>query len=46
MNTLRNFTKSVFVHIFAKCEYFTKVIIYSKSRDHVLQNDTKYVHTL
>ena len=30
MNTLRNFAKSVFAHIFAK------VIIYLKSPDHVL----------
>ena len=30
MNTLRNFAKSVLAHIFAK------VIIYSKSPDHVL----------
>ena len=29
-NTLRNFAKSVFAHIFAKFEYFAKVIIYSK----------------
>ena len=36
INTLRNFAKSVFAHIFAKFEYFTKVIIYSKSPDHVL----------
>ena len=36
MNTLRNLTKSVFAHIFAKLEYFAKVIIYSKSPDHVL----------
>ena len=36
MNTLRNFAKSVFVHIFAKFEYFAKVILYSKSLDHVL----------
>ena len=36
MNTLRNFVKSVFAHIFAKFEYFAKVIIYSKSPDHVL----------
>ena len=36
MNTLRNFAKSVFAHIFAKFEYFAKVIIYSKSPDHVL----------
>ena len=35
MNTLRNFAKSVFAHIFAKFEYFAKVIIYSKSPDHV-----------
>ena len=27
MNTLRNFAKSVFAHIFAKFEYFVKVII-------------------
>ena len=39
MNTLRNFAKSVFAHIFPKFEYFAKVIIYSKSPDHVLQND-------
>ena len=36
MNTLRNFAKSVFAHIFAKFEYFAKVNIYSKSLDHVL----------
>ena len=36
MNTLRNFAKSVFAHIFAKFEYFAKVIIYSTSPDHVL----------
>ena len=36
INTLRNFAKSVFAHIFAKFEYFAKVIIYSKSPDHVL----------
>ena len=36
MNTLINFVKSVFAHIFAKFEYFAKVIIYSKSPDHVL----------
>ena len=39
MNTLRNFVKSVFAHIFAKLEYFAKVIIYSKFLDHVLEND-------
>ena len=33
MNTLKNFEKSVFDHIFAK------VIIYSNSPDHILQND-------
>ena len=31
MNTLRNFAKSIFAHIFAKFEYFEKVIICSKS---------------
>ena len=36
MNTLKNFKKSVFAHIFAKFEYFAKVIIYSKSPDHLL----------
>ena len=36
MNTLRNFAKSVFAHIFAKFKYFAKVIIYSKSPDYVL----------
>ena len=36
MNTLRNLAKSVFDYIFAKFEYFAKVIIYSKSPDHVL----------
>ena len=36
MNTLRNFAKSVFVYIFAKFENFAKVIIYSKSPDHVI----------
>ena len=36
MNTYRNFAKSVFAHIFVKFEYFAKVIIYSKSPDHVL----------
>ena len=36
MNILRNFAKSVFAHIFTKFEYFAKVIIYSKSPDHVL----------
>ena len=36
MNTLRNFAKSVFAYIFVKFEYLAKVIIYSKSPDHVL----------
>ena len=36
MNTLRNFAKSVFAHIFAKFEYFAKVIICSRSPDYVL----------
>ena len=36
MNTLRNFAKSVFAHIFEKFEYFAKVIIHSKSPDHML----------
>ena len=35
-NTLRNFAKSVFAHIFSKFEYFAKVNIYSKSPDHEL----------
>ena len=39
MNILRNFAKSIFAHIFTKLEYFAKVIIYSKSPDHVPQND-------
>ena len=39
INTLRNFAKSVFAHIFAKFEYFAKVVIYSKSPDYVLVND-------
>ena len=33
---LKNFVKSIFAHIFAKFEYFAKVIIYSESPDHVL----------
>ena len=33
MDTLRHFAKSVFAHIFAKFEYFAKVIIYSESPD-------------
>ena len=35
-NYFREFLKSVFAHIFAKFEYFAKVIIHSKSPDHVL----------
>ena len=31
MNTLRNFAKSIFAHIFAKFEYFAKVIIYIRN---------------
>ena len=31
MNTFRNIAKSVFAHIFARFEYFAKLIIYSKS---------------
>ena len=46
MNTLRNFAKSVCAHIFAKLEYFVKVIIYLKTPDHVLQNAISYVHIL
>ena len=36
MNTLRNFAKSVFVHISAKFKYFAKQFILTKSPDHVL----------
>ena len=37
MNTLRNFTKSVFVHIFVKFKYFFgKQFILTESPDHVL----------
>ena len=39
MNTLRNFRKSVFAHILVKFQCVAKVIIYSKSPDHVLSND-------
>ena len=38
MNTLRNFAKSVFAHIFGKFQYFAKVIIYSKSPDYMIYN--------
>ena len=37
INTLRDFAKSVFAHI------FEKVIIYSKSSDHVLENDISVI---
>ena len=33
---LKKFREIYFAHIFAKFEYFAKVIIYSKSPDHVL----------
>ena len=36
MNTLKNFGKSVFVHIFAKFKYFAKQFILTESPDHVL----------
>ena len=36
MNTLRNFAKSVFAHIFAKFKYFAKRFILRESPDHVL----------
>ena len=32
---VKKFCKICFAHIFAKFEYFVKVIIYSKSPDHV-----------
>ena len=38
MNTLRTFAKSVFAQIFAKFEYFVKVIIYLKSPDQMFVN--------
>ena len=36
MNTLRNFAKSVFVHISWKFKYFAKQFILTESPDHVL----------
>ena len=36
MNTLRNFSKSVFAHIFVKFKYFGKQFILAESPDHVL----------
>ena len=35
MNTLRNFVKSVFAHIFWKFKYFAKQIILTEFPDHV-----------
>ena len=35
MNTLRNFAKSVFAHIFTKFKYFTKQFISTESPDQV-----------
>ena len=36
MNTLRNFAKSVFAHIFAKFKYFAKQLVVTEFPDHVL----------
>ena len=36
MNTLRNFSESVFAHISAKFKYFSKQFILTESPDHVL----------
>ena len=36
MNTLRNFAKSVFVHMSSKFKYFAKQFILTESPDHVL----------
>ena len=36
MNTLRNFAKSVFAHLFSKFKYFAKQSILTESPDHVL----------
>ena len=36
MNTLRNFAKSNFAHIFAKLKYFAKQFILAESPDDVL----------
>ena len=35
MNSLRNFSKSVFAHISAKFKYFAEQFILTKSPDHV-----------
>ena len=36
MNTLRNFPKFVFAHIFAKFKYVERQFILMESKDHVL----------
>ena len=36
MDTLRNFSKSIFAHIFAKLKYFAKQFILTEFPDHVL----------
>ena len=36
LNTLRNFAKSAFAHIFAKFKYLAKQFILTESPDHVL----------
>ena len=36
MNTLRNFTKSMFAHISAKFKYFAKQFILTETLDHVV----------
>ena len=36
MNSLRNFTKSVFARIFAKFKYLVKHFILTESPDHIL----------
>ena len=36
MNTLRNFEKSAFAHIFEKFKYFVKQLKLTESPDHVL----------
>ena len=46
MNTLRNFAKSGFLHIFATFEYFAKEFILTESPDHVFLNDVEHVHIL
>ena len=39
MNTFRNFSKSVFGHIFAQFKYLAKQFILTESPDHVLKDD-------